>query len=653
MAYGHNQRVLVLGLTPEFLDKPVLWFSHNESRIIEAQRIQGAFRERVVILERGMRVSLPFLLRTLDELGYEKVLEIASFGEFAARGGIVDIFPLNREHPVRIEFVGNAIETIDELPRDSLVSRAQLKKRLEKQREETEALGDLKAGDFVVHLDHGIGRYSGKTKIHIPNAEEQEYFSIEYADGDKLYVPTRLARKLSLYVGFHEPKIHRLGGSLWLKTKRRAKEDAIAFAKELLELYAQREVMSRPPYPPDDELQAQFESAFAYELTPDQIRAVAAIKSDMQRTIPMDRLVCGDVAFGKTEVAMRALFKAVTAGKQTALLCPTTILADQHFLTFKKRFHGFPISIAVLTRLQTKREQRTILEKLRVGAIDIVIGTHRLLSKDVEFKRLGLLVIDEEQRFGVRQKEKLKNLRTELDVLSLSATPIPRTLSFALANLKPVSRIQTPPPGRKSIATFVLQWNAKTVKDAIEKERERDGQVYFLHNRILTIKKFSDRIERLAPKVRIASLHGKSGERTLLGTMRRLRNREIDVLIATTIIENGLDIDTVNTLIVEDATKLGLGQAYQLRGRIGRGEEQAYAYFFFKPKALSEKARMRLDALKEAEKLGSGYRLALRDLEIRGAGNLLGKEQSGTVNRVGFNLYCQMLSEAVEQLRES
>jgi transcription-repair coupling factor (superfamily II helicase) len=364
----------------------------------------------------------------------------------------------------------------------------------------------------------------------------------------------------------------------------------------------------------------------------------------------MDRIVCGDVGFGKTENALRAMVKAVNSGYQTAMICPTTILANQHFQNFKERLKNLPIKIALLSRLQSKKEQGEITERLKKGQIDIVIGTHRLLSKDIEFKNLGLLVIDDEQRFGVRQKEKFKKIRTSLDVLSLSATPIPRTLYLALSSLKNISLIQTPPVGRVPVKTFIMPFQEKTIKKAVENEISRAGQLYYLHNRVETIEVVKKFLENLVPKVKFGVAHGRLKEKELIKTMADFQDRKIDVLIATTIIENGLDLPNVNTLIVADATHLGLSQAYQIRGRIGRSHIQAFAYFLY-PSRLSEKAKIRLDALKEAEELGSGYKIALKDLEIRGAGNILGKEQSGNINSVGLNLYCQILSEAIEKLK--
>ncbi|MBI4135741.1 DEAD/DEAH box helicase [Candidatus Uhrbacteria bacterium] len=392
-------------------------------------------------------------------------------------------------------------------------------------------------------------------------------------------------------------------------------------------------------------------STFPYKETPDQLEALKDIEQDLSKEKPMDRIVCGDVGFGKTEIALRAMVHAVENGYQAALLAPTTILAYQHYQNFKERLRDLPVETTLLSRLQSKKEQREMVSRLKIGSIDIVLGTHRLLSNDIAFNNLGMLVIDDEQRFGVKQKEKLRELRTSLDVLSLSATPIPRTLYMSLSSLKNISMIQTPPEGRFPVETTVAKFNEKVIKQAIEKELARHGQVYYLHNRIETVGFAKKLLEKLAPKARTAIAHGRLGEKKLIEIMDDFRAKRYDVLIATTIIENGLDLANVNTLVVADATRLGLAQAYQLRGRIGRSHAKAHAYFLH-PSRLTAKSKLRLEALKEAQELGSGYKIALKDLEIRGAGNILGKEQSGSVNTVGLNLYCQMLSDAVEKLRE-
>jgi transcription-repair coupling factor (superfamily II helicase) len=639
--------ILIVSIIPYFLEKQVFWFEKNLNKILEARKIQSFFEDNLIFLEKNQKYDFSQFLRKLDEMGYEKVLKVESLGEFSQRGGIVDILPVNMDFAIRIEFFGNKIENIEKLPieiKKEKEAKEILIKKIRRQKIYSH-LGTLRSGDYLVHLDHGVGIYRQKI---IEN--EKKYYQLEYAAGDKLYVPEGLERKLSRYIAFSEPRISRLGSPLWQKTKKKIKEAAEKLAKELLEIYAKREVAFRPPYQAKNELDSALASSFKYEETPDQIQAMEEIEKDLEKNKPMDRLLCGDVGFGKTELALRSAFKVVNSGFQVALLCPTTILANQHFQNFKERLKNLPVRVVSLSRLQSKKEQKEIIEKIKSGRVDIVIGTHRLLSKDLEFKKLGLLIIDDEQRFGVKQKEKLKKMKAELDVLSLSATPIPRTLYLALSGLRSVSLIQTPPFGRLPIKTFILPWSEKIIQKAIEEEIKRKGQVYYLHNRIETIGAVKNLLEKLAPKAKIDIAHGRLSEKELIRVMADFQNRKIDVLVATTIIENGLDFPNVNTLIVADATKIGLAQAYQMRGRVGRSTIQAFAYFFFGRK-LSEKARMRLDALKEAEELGSGYRIALKDLEIRGAGNILGKEQSGNINAVGLNLYSQILSEAIEKIK--
>ncbi len=660
-------KVLICSITPYFLEKGNLWFEENFAKIMEAKKTQTFFEDNTLYLEKNQRLHLSETLRKLDEMGYEKVLDVQEPGEFSQRGGIINVFPINLNYAVRFEFLGNKIENIEKLPievRDEKIQKEILKKRLKSQKLFSDLKG-LKSGDYLVHLDHGVAQFSGIEKSEIlnpksetnsnyqnPKSQTRDYYVLEYTQGDKLYVPLGLERKLSRYLGFVEPKISRLGSAIWQRTKRKIKIEAEKLAGELLEIYAKREIAARVPYLQDTEIDFQLANSFKYEETPDQIQAIEEIKRDLEKQEPMDRIVCGDVGFGKTEVALRTMIKAVGSNYQVAMICPTTILANQHFQNFKERLKNFPIKIAILSRLQTKKEQKEIIENLKKGSIDVVIGTHRILSSDVEFKNLGLLVIDDEQRFGVRQKEKLKNIRASLDVLSLSATPIPRTLYLALSSLKNISLIQTPPVGRLAIKTFILPFSEKTVKSAIENEISRKGQVYYLHNRVETIGTVKNFLEKLIPAAKFGIAHGRLNEKEIVKVMTDFQKKSIDVLIATTIIENGLDLPNVNTLIVDDASRLGLTEAYQIRGRIGRSHIQASAFFLY-GSHLSEKAETRLDALKEAEELGSGYKIALKDLEIRGAGNILGKEQSGNVNKVGLNLYCQMLSEAIEKIKRS
>ena len=643
--------VLIVSLTPYFLKRGVSWFEKNLEKIRKLNQSQSWWQNNCLFLEKSKSISLSGLIQKLLDLGYERVAEISFPGEFSQRGGLIDIFPINSRSALRVELFGNAIEEIRELSfeiPDEKKVREILENKLKSQKRFS-GLKDLKPGDYIVHLDHGVGRFVGFEKL----SPDTDYYVLEYASQDRLYVPLGLERKLSRYIGFVEPKISRLGSTAWQKTKRKIKEDVEKFAKELLQVYAQREIALRPPYSPDKEFELILETTFPFEETPDQTRSLIEIKRDLAKTKPMDRLLCGDVGFGKTEVALRAMLMAVSSNLQAVMLCPTTILANQHFQNFKARLSDLPVNINLLTRLQTEKEQRQIIEKLKTGRIDIVVGTHRLLSKDIApflFEKGGLLVIDDEQRFGVRQKEKLKKLRACLDILSLSATPIPRTLHLALSSLREMSLIQTPPKGRLPIKTFILPWSEKTIKKAVKDEISRNGQVYYLHNRVSTIEKARTFLEKLLPRVKIGVVHGKMKEKDLLKAMTDFQSGKIDLLLATTIIENGIDFANVNTLIVEDAGRLGLSQAYQVRGRIGRFSSQAFAYFLH-PHRLLPLAKERLQALKQAEALGSGWQIAIKDLEIRGAGNILGKEQSGSINQVGLNLYCQMLSETVVTLR--
>ena len=641
------QEILIVGLTPYFLEKPDFWFDENTASMLEAAKSQSFFKDNVFLCQKNQEYNFSQFLRRLDELGYEKVAFISEPGEFSRRGGIIDVFPVNLLYAVRLEFYGNLLLAIEQLPlavTDGQAARKLLLKKIKRQKIFSD-LSRLAAGDYIVHLDHGIGRFLGREK-----AGKEEYYILGYAQNDKLYIPTGLERKLSRYVGFAEPKISRLSSPLWGRTKNSIKEETEKTARELLELYAHRELAQRPPYAPDEEILQKLSSTFPFPETPDQFQTIEEIRKDLKKDRPMERIVCGDVGFGKTEIALRTAVLAATSGYQCALICPTTILAYQHYKTFLQRIDDLPIKIALLSRLQSSAGQKRILEQLAAGDIDILIGTHRMLSSDVEFKNLGLLIIDDEQRFGVKQKEKLKKLKASLDVLSLSATPIPRTLYLALSSLKKISVMQTPPIGRMAVKTFVSPWKEDEIKRAITNELSRKGQIYYLHNRVETIEKARRLIQKLAPEAHLGVAHGRLREKELIAVMEAFQNKKIDVLISTTIIENGLDLANANTLIVADAAKLGLAQAHQIRGRVGRSHTQAFSYFFFGQR-LSETAKKRLTALREAEELGSGYRLALKDLEIRGAGNILGKQQSGSVNQVGLNLYCQMLSDAVEKLK--
>jgi transcription-repair coupling factor (superfamily II helicase) len=513
---------------------------------------------------------------------------------------------------------------------------------------------EFEPGDLVVHVDHGIGRFVGM-RLMGDKGEEREYMQLEYADGDRLFVPVEHLERVQKYVagGDASPRLQRLGSGEWDRAKRKVRESVEEVAKDLLDLYSKRELVEGHAFSEDGPWQQELEQSFPYDETPDQIHALEEIKADMEESRPMDRLLCGDVGFGKTELALRAAFKAVMDGKQVAMLVPTTVLAQQHYLTFLERVQPFPVKVEMLSRFRSDAEAADILRRLTTGEVDIVVGTHRLLQKDVRFKDLGLVILDEEQRFGVLQKEKLKQLRASVDVLSLSATPIPRTLHMSLAGIRDLSVIQTPPEERLPIKTFVTADDDDLIREVIQRELQRGGQVFYVYNRVQTIKKAEERVKRLAPQARVVVGHGQMPESTLAEVMMKFVAGEADVLVCSTIIESGLDIPNANTIVVVDAHRMGLAQLYQLRGRVGRAGQRAYAYFLYNPlKSHSENADKRLDVISELHDLGSGFKLALKDLEIRGAGNLLGVEQHGAIAAVGLELYNSMLREAVESQKK-
>jgi transcription-repair coupling factor (superfamily II helicase) len=513
---------------------------------------------------------------------------------------------------------------------------------------------DVAPGDYVVHIEHGIGIYRGLVRLDA-NGTEREYLEIEYDRGDKLYVPTYQVDRVARYVGVGDraPRITRLGGADWERVKERAKRAVEEIAQELLALYAARETVPGYAFSLDTPWQAELEASFPHVETEDQLRVIEEVKADMERGRPMDRLIAGDVGYGKTEVALRAAFKAVMDGKQVAVLVPTTILAQQHFGTFQQRLAAFPVEIEMLSRFRNRAEQKDILQRLAKGRIDIVIGTHRLLQKDVMFKDLGLLIIDEEQRFGVEHKERLKQMRKEVDVLTLTATPIPRTLHMSLSGIRDLSTIDTPPEERLPVITQVAEYDDALIRQAILRELSRDGQVYFVHNRVQGIHLIAQKVQRLMPEARVAMAHGQMDEAELARVMLDFAAGHFDVLVCTSIIESGLDIPNANTLIVNRADRFGLAQLYQLRGRVGRGSQRAYAYLLYdKHAVLSPEARERLNTILEASELGAGFRIAMRDLEIRGAGEILGERQSGHIVAVGFDLYTRLLAQAVRDLQE-
>jgi transcription-repair coupling factor (superfamily II helicase) len=512
-------------------------------------------------------------------------------------------------------------------------------------------LRDLKIGDLVVHVDHGIGAFVGLKQIGVGDVL-QEFLELRYAGDDKLFVPVERLDLVQKYTGATRPPVDRLGGTSWERAKGRVKKAMRDMAEELLKLYAARKAVPGYAFTPDSHWQQEFEDAFEYDLTPDQVTAVADIKRDMEASTPMDRLLCGDVGYGKTEVAMRAAFKAVMDGKQVAVLAPTTVLAFQHQKTVKERFAGFPVRVEMVSRFRSKAEQTAVLVDLAAGKVDIIVGTHRLLSKDVQFRDLGFLVVDEEQRFGVGHKERIKQLKKKVDVLTMSATPIPRTLNMSLVGIRDMSIIETPPKDRLSIQTNVVKFDPEVIRRAIQSEMARGGQVYFVHNRVESIFSIGDLIRRLVPEARVVVGHGQMEEDTLERAMLDFVGRKYDVLLATTIVENGLDIPNANTIIINRADRYGLSQLYQLRGRVGRSDRPAYAYLLVPPEDnLAPIAKKRLAAIKEFSDLGSGFRVAALDLEIRGAGNLLGGEQSGHIEAIGFEMYMKLLEEAVRELK--
>jgi transcription-repair coupling factor (superfamily II helicase) len=516
-------------------------------------------------------------------------------------------------------------------------------------------LRDLKVGDFVVHVDHGIGMFVGLKQIGVGvggSGDSQEFLELRYAGEDKLFVPVERLDLVQKYTGASRPPIDRLGGTSWERAKTRVKKAMRDMAEELLKLYAARKAVPGHAFSPDTHWQKEFEDAFEYELTPDQKSAIADIKRDMESATPMDRLLCGDVGYGKTEVAMRAAFKAVMDGKQVAVLAPTTVLAFQHQKTLRERFAGFPVRIEMVSRFRSKAEQKDALTDLAAGKVDVIVGTHRLLSKDVQFRELGLLVVDEEQRFGVAHKEKIKQLRRKVDVLTMSATPIPRTLNMSLVGIRDMSIIETPPKDRLSIQTNVVKFDPQVIGRAIRQEIARGGQVYLVHNRVESIFSIGNLVQRLVPEARVVIGHGQMEEEALERAMLDFVARKFDVLLATTIVENGLDIPNANTIIINRADRYGLSQLYQLRGRVGRSDRPAYAYLLIPPEDnLSPVAKKRLAAIKEFSDLGSGFRVAALDLEIRGAGNLLGGEQSGHIDTLGFEMYMKLLEETVKELK--
>lgn len=567
--------------------------------------------------------------------------------------GEAQITVLNLSGGFELSMQKLAVITEDELFK-SKVKKVKRKEKLSNA-ERIKNYSELKIGDYVVHINHGIGKYLGIETLEI-NGLHKDYLHIKYSGNDKLYVPVEQIDQVQKYVASEgkEPKVYKLGGSDWKKVKSKVQSSVEDIADDLIKLYAEREASVGHAFTEDREEQRDFEAAFPYQETEDQLRSILEIKEDMEKSRPMDRLLCGDVGYGKTEVAIRAAFKAIMDGKQVAILVPTTILAQQHYETIRERFQDFPIEIGLLSRFRTRKQQTETIKGLKAGTVDVVVGTHRILSKDLKFRDLGLLIIDEEQRFGVTHKEKIKKMKANVDVLTLTATPIPRTLHMSMLGVRDLSVIETPPENRFPIQTYVVEYNGALVKEAIERELARGGQVYFLYNRVEDIERKAEEISMLVPDARVTYAHGKMNETELESVMLDFLEGEHDVLVSTTIIETGVDIPNVNTLIVHNADKMGLSQLYQLRGRVGRSNRVAYAYFTYqKDKVLTEVAEKRLQAIKEFTELGSGFKIAMRDLSIRGAGNLLGAQQHGFIDSVGFDLYSQMLKDAIEERKGS
>ena len=617
----------------------------------------------------GFNIDLEQLLSTLVDYGYKRQDSVSGEGDFSRRGGIIDIFPFSFELPIRIELNNDKVVSLrafnpssgEALWEHKIVIVLPIKKSgVFKTRTFNEEFPlanfiDLNIGDYVVHNQYGIGKFLGLNKIKVQD-KYKDHLVIEYDRQEKLYVPVEAMHLVQKYIAFHvrRPRLYRLGGKEWLRIKERTRKGIQKMAWELLSLQAMRMSAEGFAYAKDIDWQREFESTFPYRETPDQVKATLEVKKDMESSKPMDMLLCGDVGYGKTEVAMRAAFKAVMSNKQVAYLVPTTILAEQHYHNFSLRLKDFPLDIQMLCRFKTDAQQKRIIEGIARGSVDIVIGTHRLLSDDVSFKDLGLVIIDEEQRFGVKAKEKLKKLRLSTDVLTLTATPIPRTLYLSLMGAKDLSVINTPPQNRLPIKSIVVEYDEDLIRQAILREINRKGQVYFLHNRIEDIEKVKAKLSRPLPAfVRLAVAHGQMHPKALEEVMSLFLKGDIDVLICTMIIESGIDIPNVNTIIINNAHTFGLSDLHQLRGRVGRFNRPAYAYFMIPKNAiLDTQAKKRLDAIQEYAHLGAGFNIAMEDLEIRGAGNLLGIEQHGFIQAVGFDLYCRLLREAVSNFKK-
>ncbi len=623
----------------------------------------------------GKQIHFDSLTKRLFEFGYRRQQQVNTQGDFSVRGNVVDIFPLHFSMPVRLELADETVENIHtfdpstgkRLEPHRMVMLLPVKQgraaktphwhqQLSKKNEDYESpldpFVDIEIGDLVVHIAHGIARYRGIRSLKNKEGRNEDHFTLEFEEKNMLYVPTRDLHLIQRYVAFGKlrPRLSRLGSKSWQRLKDKTKKGVFSFASELLEMQAKRKALKGWAFQKDHEWQKQLEAEFPYEETEDQIRAAEEVKKDLESVMPMDRLICGDVGYGKTEVALRAAFKVVMNAKQVAILVPTTILAEQHLNTFRERMKSFPIRLGMLSRFQTGLEQKKVVQGIADGSCDIVIGTHRLLSADISFKDLGLVIIDEEQRFGVKHKEHLKRLRLLVDVLTLTATPIPRTLYMSLVGAKDMSSINTPPKNRKPIQTIVVENDDAVIREAILRELDRKGQTFFIHNRVKDIENIAKKVSNLVPRARVAVSHGQMPAKQLESVMMKFIHGEVDVLVSTTIVESGIDIPNANTLIVNRADHFGLSELYQLRGRVGRFDRNATAYFLIpKGSLLTEESKRRLSAIERFTYLGSGFHVAMEDLEIRGAGNILGTEQSGYISSVGFDLYCRMLKETISR----
>jgi transcription-repair coupling factor (superfamily II helicase) len=612
----------------------------------------------------GQIYELDVLINNLIALRYNRVHRAFQQGEFSQRGGVLDIYPIDFDAPLRVDFEDDKIFSIAtvHITTGKSIWHHKIVIILPNRLGPTGAFQsdiplnhfvEIKRGDYVVHNNHGIGRYLGIESME--PCQGKEHLVIQYEGGDKLFVPVHDMHLVQKYVSFQKrpPRLYKLGSKEWKRIRTLIQKRLQVLAAELLHMQAARASLRGHAFAPDTEWQKQFEQGFPFQETVDQIKATQEVKNDMESLQPMDRLLCGDVGYGKTEVALRATFKAVMDGKQVVVLVPTTILAEQHCYNFIKRLKNFPVRVAMLSRFRTRQEQTQIIKGLRQGSVDIVIGTHRLLSRDIAFKDLGLIIIDEEQRFGVKSKERLKHLRLLADVLTLTATPIPRTLHMALTGVKDMSIISTPPQNRTPVKTEIVNFDENLIRDALRRELARKGQVFFLHNRVEDIEQIATIVQRLVAGARVAVGHGRMSPKRLEEIMLKFLDGQIDVLVCTTIIESGIDIPNANTLIVNHADRFGLSDLHQLRGRVGRFTKKAYAYFIVPHRQrLAGRARSRIEAIEKFNGLGAGFQIAFEDLQLRGAGNLLGQEQHGYIASVGFDLYCRLLKESVEHLRK-